>query len=213
MKFDKKALTLYAVTDRAWLNGRDFYAVIEEALKGGATFLQLREKDISDEEFLSIALKIKPIAEKYKVPFVINDNISVAIKCGADGVHVGQSDIMGKDIRAMIGDDMILGISANTVEAAKNAERAGADYIGVGAVFSTATKKNAQNITVEKLREICSSVSIPAVAIGGITEQNILSLSGSGTAGAAVVSALFRQEDIFSAAKRLKPLCEHIAKG
>lgn len=213
MKFDKKALTLYAVTDRAWLNGRDFYAVIEEALKGGATFLQLREKDISDEEFLSIALKIKPIAKKYKVPFVINDNISVAIKCGADGVHVGQSDIMGKDIRAMIGDDMILGISANTVEAAKNAERAGADYIGVGAVFSTATKKNAQNITVEKLREICSSVSIPAVAIGGITEQNILSLSGSGTAGVAVVSALFRQEDIFSAAKRLKPLCEDIAKG
>lgn len=213
MKFDKKSLTLYAVTDRAWLNGRDFYAVIEDSLKGGATFLQLREKDISDDELLSIALKIKPIAEKYKVPFVINDNISVAIKCGADGVHVGQSDIMGKDIRAIIGDDMILGISANTVETAKNAERAGADYIGVGAVFSTSTKKNAQNIAVEKLREICSSVSIPAVAIGGITEQNILSLSGSGTAGAAVVSALFRQEDIFSAAKRLKPLCEDIAKG
>lgn len=213
MKFDKKSLLLYAVTDSSRLNGRSLASAVEEALKGGATFLQLREKDISDEEFLNIALEIKPIAKKYNVPFVINDNIAVAIKCGADGVHLGQSDIVGKDVRAMIGDDMILGISANTVEAAKNAEKARADYIGVGAVFATSTKKNAQSITPDRLKEIADSVNIPAVAIGGITEENILLLKDCKAAGAAVVSALFWQNDIFSAAKRLKPLCEEIAKG
>ena len=213
MNLDKNSLLLYAVTDRSWLNGRDFYQVVEDSLKGGATFLQLREKDISDEEFLEIALKLKPIAEKYNVPFVINDNIEVAIKCKADGVHVGQSDIIGKDVRAMIGDDMILGISANTVEAAQKAEQAGADYIGVGAVFATSTKKNAKNITPEKLAEICDSVTIPAVAIGGITEENILTLKNSKIAGAAVVSAIYKNDDVFSATKRLKALCEEIVKG
>lgn len=213
MKFDKNSLVLYAVTDSSRLNGRSLSSAVEEALKGGATFLQLREKDISDEEFLNTALKIKPIAKRYNVPFVINDNIAVAIKCGADGVHLGQSDIVGKDVRAMIGDDMMLGISANTVEAAKSAEKARADYIGVGAVFATSTKKNARNITPDRLKEIVGSVNIPVVAIGGITEENILSLKGCKTVGAAVVSALFWQNDIFSAAKRLKPLCEEIVKG
>lgn len=213
MNFNRDSLLLYALTDRSWLNGRDFCDVVEESLKAGATFLQLREKNISDEEFLDIALKLKPIAEKYDVPFVINDNIEVAIKCKADGVHVGQSDIVGKDVRAMIGDDMILGISANTVESAQKAEQAGADYIGVGAVFSTSTKKDAKNITPEKLAEICSSVTIPAVAIGGITKDNILSLKGSGIAGAAVVSAIFKNDDISAATKHLKQLCEQTVKG
>lgn len=213
MIFNRDSLLLYAVTDRSWLNGRDFCDVVEEALKAGATFLQLREKNISDEEFLNIALKIKPIAKKYNVPFVINDNIEVALKCKADGVHVGQSDIVGKDVRAMIGDDMILGITANTVEAAQKAQQAGADYIGVGAVFATSTKKDAKNITHEKLAEICASVTIPAVAIGGISKDNILELKGSGIAGAAVVSAVFKNDDIAAATKHLKLLCEQTVKG
>lgn len=213
MKLDRDSLLLYAVTDRSWLNGRELGEVVEETLKAGATFLQLREKDLSDEQFLAEALKIKPIAQKYGVPFIINDNVEVALKCGADGVHVGQSDIIGRDVRAEIGPDMILGISANTVETAKKAQQAGADYIGVGAVFGTSTKKDAKNITPEKLKEICGAVTIPAVAIGGVGEGNILELCGSGIAGAAVVSAIFKSDDISAATKRLRALCEQVVKG
>ncbi len=213
LKIDKSAMRLYVVTDRTWLNGAALESAVERILLAGATFLQLREKDLTDAEFLAEAQKIKPIAQKYKVPFVINDNIQVAIRCGADGVHVGQSDIMDRDIRALIGADMILGISANTVEAARRAEQSGADYIGVGAVFGTATKKDAQAISVPRLREICESVHIPVVAIGGINAQNILQLAGSGIDGVAVISAIFAQPDLAAATTELLTLSNKAVTG
>lgn len=213
MKIDKSTMLLYAVTDRSWLNGATLESTVEKVLQAGATFLQLREKDLSDEKFLTEANKIKPLAQKHNVPFVINDNIEVAIKCGADGVHVGQSDIVDKDVRALVGPDMILGISANTVETAKRAEASGADYIGVGAVFGTATKKDAQAISVERLREICAAVSIPVVAIGGINEHNILQLANSGIDGVAVISAIFAKPDVADATRALRKLSEKVVNG
>lgn len=213
MKLDKKSLLLYAITDRSWLNGASLESAVEKALKGGATFLQLREKNLSAGDFLSEAEKLMPLAKSYNVPFVINDDVELAVKCGADGVHVGQSDIKGRDIRAIIGPDMILGVSANTVETAKRAEQSGADYIGVGAVFGTSTKKDAKNVSTELLKEICQSVSIPVVAIGGISENNILELCGSGICGASVISAIFAAKDIEKATANLKKLCEQVVKG
>lgn len=206
-------MLLYAVTDRSWLNGEPLENAVEKVLKAGATFLQLREKDLSDDAFLAEANKIKPLAQKYNIPFVINDNIGVAVKCGADGVHVGQSDIVDKDVRALAGPGMILGISANTVEDARRAEASGADYIGVGAVFGTATKKDAQAISVERLREICHAVSIPVVAIGGINEHNILQLTGSGIDGVAVISAIFSKPDAAAATRALRKLSEKVVNG
>ncbi|WMJ83613.1 thiamine phosphate synthase [Oscillospiraceae bacterium LTW-04] len=213
MKIDKSTMLLYAVTDRTWLNGATLESVVEKVLAAGATFLQLREKGLSDDAFLAEANKMKPLAQKYNVPFVINDNIEVAVKCGANGVHVGQSDIVGRDVRALVGPDMILGISANTVETAKRAEESGADYIGVGAVFGTATKKDAQAISVERLREICAAVSIPVVAIGGINEHNILQLAGSGIDGVAVISAIFAKPDVATATRELRKLSEKVVNG
>jgi thiamine-phosphate pyrophosphorylase len=213
LKIDKSAMLLYAVTDRSWLNGETLESTVEKVLAAGVTFLQLREKDLSDEEFLTEANKIKPLAQKYHIPFVINDNIEVAIKCGADGVHVGQSDIVDKNVRTLVGPDMILGISANTVETAKRAEESGADYIGVGAVFGTATKKDAQAISVERLREICAAVSIPVVAIGGINEHNILQLANSGVDGVAVISAIFAKPDVADATRTLRKLSEKVVNG
>ncbi len=206
-------MLLYAVTDRSWLNGATLESTVEKVLEAGVTFLQLREKDLSDEAFLAEAKKIKPLTQKHHVPFVINDNIEVAIKCGADGVHVGQSDIVDKDVRALVGPDMILGISANTVETARRAEENGADYIGVGAVFGTATKKDAQAISVERLREICAAVSIPVVAIGGINEHNILQLADSGIDGVAVISAIFAKLDVADATRTLRKLSEKVVNG
>ncbi len=213
MKTDKSAMLLYVVTDRTWLNGAPLENVVEKVLKAGATFLQLREKDLADAEFLAEAKKLKPLAQKYHVPFVINDNVSVAMQCDADGVHVGQSDIAGRNIRALIGPDKILGVSANTVEAAKRAQDSGADYIGVGAVFGTATKKDAQAISVERLREICDAVSIPVVAIGGIGAHNILQLQGSGIDGVAVISAVFAQPDPATATAALRELSSKAVSG
>ena len=213
MKIDKSAMLLYAVTDRTWLNGEPLESAVEKVLAAGVTFLQLREKDLTDAAFLAEAEKIKLIAQKHNVPFVINDNVEVAIKCGADGVHVGQSDIMDRDIRALIGPDKILGISANTVETAKRAEISGANYIGVGAVFNTATKKDAQAISVERLREICDAVSIPVVAIGGISENNILQLQGSGIDGVAVISAIFAKLDPAAATAALLELSKKVVSG
>lgn len=213
MKTDKSAMLLYAVTDRSWLHGETLESAVEKVLQAGATFLQLREKELTDGEFLAEAEKIKSVAKKHNIPFVINDNIEVALKCGADGVHVGQSDIVDKDIRALIGPDKILGISANTVETAKRAEESGADYIGVGAVFGTATKKDAQAISVARLQEICAAVSIPVVAIGGINEKNILQLAGSGIDGVAVISAIFAKPDIAAATRELRTLSEKVVNG
>ncbi len=207
MKFTKdelrRSMLLYAVTDRSWLWGRTLVQDVETVLKNGATFLQIREKELDDGTFLAEAKALKTLAGQYRVPFVVNDNIDIALQCDADGVHVGQSDIVGKDVRAVIGPDKILGISANTVQTALAAQAAGADYIGVGAVFGTTTKKDAKNLTVPQLREICDAVDIPVVAIGGVSTSNIAQLAGSGVDGVAVVSALFAAADIGAATREL----------
>lgn len=212
MKFTKdeirQGMTLYAVTDRSWLGERTLAQVVEDVLKGGATFLQLREKELDREAILAEAREIQAIAARYHVPFVINDNVDIALACDADGVHVGQTDLMGRDVRALIGPDKILGITANTVELAVAAERAGADYIGAGAVFGTTTKQNAKNLSLDTLKAICQAVNIPVVAIGGINADNLPQLAGTGAAGAAVVSALFAQKDPEEAARRMRALAD-----
>lgn len=209
----RQSMLLYAVTDRAWLGDHTLAQEVETVLKNGATFLQIREKELCRESFLSEAWALKALAEEYHVPFVVNDDIGIALEIGADGVHVGQSDIVGKDVRAMIGPDKILGISANTVETALAAERAGADYIGVGAVFGTTTKKDAKCLSVPQLRAICDAVTIPVVAIGGISAGNILELKGSGVDGVAVVSAIFAAEDPGAAAAEMLKLAREMVKG
>jgi len=200
MKFSKEeirsSMLLYAVTDRAWLKeGETLSGVCANVLKNGATFLQIREKDLDPAAFAREAAELKALCAAARVPFVVNDSVEIALDIDADGVHVGQSDIRGRDIRAMIGPDKILGISAGTVEEARAAQAAGADYIGVGAVCQTSTKKNARSLSLEKLREISGSVRIPVVAIGGISAANLMELSGSGVDGVAVVSAIFAAED------------------
>ena len=212
MKFDKEKMRLYAITDRHWLNGRNLKEVVKESLDGGVTFLQLRDKNSDDETFLQEAAELQELCRDYKVPLIINDNVEIALKMNADGVHVGQSDIKGRDIRAMIGPDKILGISVGTVEEAQAAEKAGADYIGVGAVFGTSTKKNARNLSLEKLQEISSSVSIPVVAIGGINASNLMELAGSGVDGVAVVSAIFAAKDPGQATRELKVLAQKMVE-
>ncbi len=208
MKCDKKNLLLYAVTDRSWLGEQTLYQQVEETLKGGATFVQLREKKLDDTAFLSEAIEIQELCRKYNVPFVINDNVEVARKMNADGVHVGQSDMEAGDVRALIGEDKILGVSAQTVEQAVLAEQRGADYLGVGAVFYTGSKADADDVSRETLKAICEAVSIPVVAIGGIGRHNVLELGGSGICGVAVISAIFAAKDIRSATAELKALTE-----
>ena len=219
MKFTKdeirEGMLLYAVTDRSWLKeGQSLLSVCGDVLKNGATFLQIREKDLDAACFEAEAAKLKELCARHRVPYVVNDSVEIALAIDADGVHVGQSDIKGRDIRGMIGPERILGISAGTVGEAIAAEKAGADYIGVGAVFGTSTKKNARNLTVEKLREISSAVSIPVVAIGGINSGNLMELAGSGVDGVAVVSAIFAAEDPGRATARLLELTEEmVARG
>ncbi len=210
MKIDKKAMLLYAVTDRTWLNGRSLTEQAEQAIKAGATLIQLREKDLSFDEFVEEAKKMKEVTDRYHIPFIINDNINVALAVGADGVHVGQSDMAAGDVRTLLGGDKILGVSAQTVEQAIRAEKNGADYLGVGAVFSTSTKHDAQDVSFQTLKEICAAVSIPVVAIGGIHEKNILRLRGSGVDGVAVISAIFAKPDIYAAAKELCALSKEM---
>ena len=207
MKIESKQMRLYAVTDRAWAADEDdFLAQVEAAIDGGATIVQLREKHLDEDAFLKEAERFVALCRRKGVISIINDNVEIAVRTSADGVHVGQSDIRGRDIRAMIGPDKILGISAGTVEEAVAAERAGADYIGVGAVFDTSTKKITRAMGVEELRSISRSVSIPVVAIGGINAGNILQLSGSGVDGVAVVSAIFGAEDPGRATSELRKL-------
>ena len=208
MKLDKKNLLLYAVTDRSWLGDSSLYEQVESALKGGATFVQLREKNLEEELFLKEAEEIKELCQKYKVPFVINDNVDIAIKMDADGVHVGQSDMEAKDVRAKLGENKIIGVSAQTVEQALLAEKQGADYLGVGAVFKTGSKYDAEDVSHDTLKKICEAVNIPVIAIGGINRENVALLSGSGICGIAVISAIFGQEDIEAAAGELKVLTE-----
>lgn len=210
MKCDKKDLLVYAVTDRHWLNGRTLYEVVKESLDGGVTFLQLREKDLDEENFLKEAIELKELCKEYKVPFVINDNVDIAIKMDADGVHVGQSDMEAGDVRAKLGPDKIIGVSAQTVEQAILAEQRGADYLGVGAVFPTGSKDDADDVSHETLKAICEAVSIPVVAIGGITLENTPQLKGSGICGVAVISAIYAKDNIRKASEDLKKVVEEV---
>lgn len=206
MNCDKKDLLLYAVTDSTWLNGRTLSEVVKESLEGGITFLQLREKHLDREAFLEEAKALKKLAKEYNVPLVINDNVDIALEMDADGVHVGQSDMEAGDVRAKLGPDKIIGVSARTVEQAVLAEKRGADYLGVGAVFQTGTKLDAKPLDHAVLKAITEAVSIPVVAIGGITSDNIPELAGNGVAGVAVVSAIYAQKDIKAATANLKEI-------
>jgi len=210
LKVSSKSLLLYGITDRTWLNGRTLVDVVEDSIKGGVTFLQLREKELAYEEFLKEAFEIKTITDKYKIPFVINDNIDIALACNADGVHVGQTDMQAGRVRRLIGDDKILGVSVQTVEEAKIAIDNGADYLGVGAMFVTNTKADASVMSMEALKKVCDSVSIPVVAIGGINETNMLKLKDTGIAGVSIISAIYAKPDIFEASKQLLELAKQI---
>ena len=205
MRLNKEDLLLYAVTDRRWLkDGETLVTRTEEAIDGGVTFVQLREKDLDEENFEREGRELKELCRKRGVPFVINDNVELAAKLDADGVHVGQSDMEALDVRRIIGGDKILGVSAQTVEQAVTAEKHGADYLGVGAVFPTGSKDDAAEVSYDTLKAICHAVKIPVIAIGGITEENVTELSKSGICGIAVISALYAKEDIKSAAQRLR---------
>lgn len=204
MKFDKNILTLYAVTDRTHLNGRSLAESVEQAIQGGVTCVQLREKNISFAEYVSIAKNIREVCTDYGVPLIINDDYRVALESGADGVHVGAEDMSVAYIRSHVGDNFIIGATAKTIEQAQQAQADGADYLGVGAVFPSPTKKNAIRITPEILREICRSVEIPVVAIGGINAENVHLIKDCGQSGIAVVSALFGQRDIIKSAELLR---------
>lgn len=212
MKLDNKNLLLYAVTDRKWLNGQKLVDDVEKSLKGGVTILQLREKELSDEEFLKEAFEIKDICKKHNVPFIVNDNVEVAVKSDADGIHVGQKDMVAKDVRKLIGENKILGVSAQTVEQALLAEKMGADYLGVGAIFSTNSKNDAESVSISTLKEICEKVKIPVVAIGGIDKDNISLLENSGIVGVAVISAIYGEKSIELATKELKNIVKKVIK-
>ena len=204
MKSDKKDLLLYAVTDRRWLNGKTLAEAVAESIDGGVTFVQLREKQLDEESFLNEAKELQKLCRERGIPFVVNDNVDIAKKIGADGVHVGQSDMEAGDVRARLGSDKIIGVSAQTVEQAIIAEKHGADYLGVGAVFPTGSKDDAAEVDYATLKAICNAVSIPVIAIGGITCGNVTQLRGSGICGVAVISAIYAKEDIAAAARELR---------
>lgn len=209
MKFDRRQLMVYAVTDRAWIGKMSLCEQVEAALKGGATMVQMREKGLTNDtvqDYLEEARSLRALTERYKVPLIIDDNIKLALLCGADGVHVGQNDMDAAQARALLGPDKILGVTAKTVEQALKAQEQGADYLGSGAVFGTSTKADALPMTMERLGEICRSVSIPVVAIGGICLENIGKLKGSGAAGAAVVSGIFGAEDIEGTVRQMREM-------
>ena len=210
MKCDKKSLLLYAVTDRTWLNDDTLYEQVEKAIKGGVTFVQLREKKLDEKSFIDEAFEIQKLCRKHDIPFVINDNVEIARKINADGVHVGQSDMGAANVRDILGDDKIIGVSVQTIEQALLAEKEGADYLGVGAVFPTGSKADADDVPFETLKEICSAVSIPVVAIGGIGAGNVSKLENSGISGIAVISAIFAADDIVSATENLKELTKKV---
>ena len=210
MKVSRESLLLYAVTDRSWLNGRTLRSQVEEALDGGATFLQLREKNLDDAHFLEEAREQQALCRERGVPFIVNDNVDVALAMGADGIHVGQHDMEAGDVRRLLGPDRILGVSAQTVEQALLAQERGADYLGVGAVFPTGSKDDADDVSFEELRAICEAVTIPVVAIGGISLSNVKKLAGSGICGIAVISAIFAQKDIRLAAEQLRKETEEM---
>ncbi len=208
MKCDKKSMLLYAVTDRAWVGNQSLYEQVESALKGGATCVQLREKELNDDDFLAEALEIASLCKRYGVPFFINDNVEVAIKCKADGIHVGQKDMAADQVRQKAGRDMIIGVSVHSVEEALEAVKSGADCLGVGAMFATSTKTDANVLSKEVLRDICAAVDVPVVAIGGISKSNLSGLAGTGVDGVALVSAIFSAENIENECRLLRRLAK-----
>lgn len=203
MKCDKKTMLLYAVTDRMWTGKQTLYEQVEDALRGGVTCVQLREKELDEDAFLKEAIEIKELCHKYRVPFFVNDNVEIAIQCGADGIHVGQEDMAAGAVRALVGDRMMIGVSVHTVEEAIEAVKNGADCLGVGAMFSTSTKLDADVLPMQTLSDICHAVDIPVVAIGGLNKNNIAKLAGTGVDGVALVSAIFAAEDIESECREL----------
>lgn len=213
MKCDKNMMLLYAVTDRAWLRDLTLYQQVECALKGGVTCVQLREKELSDEDFLAEAIEISALCKKYGVPFFINDNVEIAVKCKAEGIHVGQEDMAATKVRELVGPDMMIGVSVHTVSEALEAVAAGADCLGVGAMFSTSTKADADVLPMDTLRDICAAVDVPVVAIGGIGKSNIDQLKGTGVDGVALVSAIFSAEDIESECRELRKLSEEMVRA
>ena len=210
MKCDKRTMLLYAVTDRAWVGKQTLYEQVESALKGGATCVQLREKQLGDDDFLREAVEIHALCQHYGVPLFINDNVEVAIRCHAEGVHVGQSDMEAAQVRQRVGDGMMIGVSAHSVEEARRAVAHGADCLGVGAMFATSTKADADVLPRQTLADICRAVDVPVVAIGGIHKENILALKGTGVDGVALVSAIFAADDIEAECRELKKLAESI---
>lgn len=213
MKCDKKHMLLYAVTDRAWVGKQTLYQQVEAALKGGVTCVQLREKKLDEAAFLQEARDLCNLCHQYDVPFIVNDNVDIAIACGADGIHVGQEDMAACEVRRLIGNDMILGVSVHTLEEARQAIRDGADYLGLGAVFPTNTKTDVDQMPKEILRSICNAVEVPIVAIGGINQDNILRLSKSGVDGVALVSAIFSAKDIEETCRKLRALSEEMVNA
>ena len=213
MKCAEKDLLLYAVTDRHWLNNRTLTDVVRESLEGGVTMLQLREKTLAEPAFLAEAKELQALCREYHVPFIVNDNVDIALAMDADGVHVGQSDMEELDVRAKLGPGKIVGVSAQTVEQALLAEKHGADYLGVGAVFPTGSKDDADDVSYDTLKAICQAVSIPVVAIGGISRDNVARLADSGICGVAVISAIYGAPDIRAAAQELKAATEGMLKA
>lgn len=210
MKCDKSMMLLYAVTDRAWTGRQILYQQVESALRGGVTCVQLREKNLPEEEFLKEAIEIRRLCKEYGVPFIINDNVDIAIKCKADGVHVGQDDLAAESVRRRVGDSMIIGVSAHNVEEAVLAVQHGADYLGCGAAFSSSTKTDAKALPEGMLKKVCEAVDIPVVAIGGITRDNIPLLAGNSVDGVALVSAIFSAEDIENETRILRAISEEM---
>lgn len=212
MKCTEEMMRLYAVTDRAWVGKQSLAEQVESALRGGVTCVQLREKELDEERFLREAEEIFTLCKRYRVPFFINDNVALALRCHADGVHVGQDDMDVAEVRRLVGQEMMIGVSVHTVEEARTAAEGGADYLGVGAMFATSTKTDASLVTKETLRAICDAVSIPVVAIGGINKSNLLELAGTGVDGVALVSAIFSAADIATECRLLYGLSQEMAE-
>ena len=213
MKCDKEMMLLYAVTDRAWIGNKSLYEQVEAALKGGVTCVQLREKELDEEAFLTEAMEMSALCKQYGVPFFINDNVNIAVKCNADGIHVGQEDMLVSKVRQIVGKDMMIGVSVHSVKESMEAVKNGADYLGVGAIFSTSTKTDADVLAKDVLKDICEAVDVPVVAIGGIGKGNLSQLAGTGVDGVALVSAIFAADDIESECRLLRQMSEEMVNA
>lgn len=212
MKKDREHLTLYLVTDRRWLD-RPLEEVVEEGIKAGVTMVQLREKDIDFDEYVDLGKKVKAVTDRYNIPFIINDNVEVAKEIDADGVHIGQEDRDVREAREILGKEKIIGVSASNLYEAERAEKASADYLGVGALFATDSKDDAKYVSYDDLKEIVSKTGIPVVGIGGIDKDNIINLKDSNISGVAVISAILKEKDIKSSTEELYKLSREVFYG